>query len=56
MIKRRVEMGRGYDVYAVENFHGLTDEEIADKCDFNNWGFVVLERYPEHMLIKIYTD
>ena len=56
MIKRRVKAGRGYDVYAVENFHGLTDNEIADKCDFNNWGFEVLERYPENMLIKIYTD
>lgn len=56
MKKTMVQIGRGYDVYAVEDFHGLTDEEIADKCDCNNWGFKVLERYPEHMLIKIYTD
>lgn len=56
MKKTRVQIGRGYDVYSVEDFHGLTDEEIADKCDYNNWGFVVLERYPEHILIKIYTD
>lgn len=56
MTKKRVEIGRGYDVYEVENFQGLTDDEIADKCDFNNWGYRVLERYPEHMLIKIYTD
>ena len=56
MTKRRVEIGRGYDIYEVENFQGLTDDEIADKCDFNNWGYRVLERYPEHMLIKIYTD
>lgn len=56
MKKIRVQMGQGYDVYAVEEFRGLTDEEIADKCDYNNWGFVVLERYPEHMLVKVYTD
>ena len=56
MKKTMVQIGRGYDVYAVEDFRGLTDEEIADKCDCNNWGFNVLERYPEHMLIKIYTD
>lgn len=39
MKKTMVQIGRGYDVYAVEYFHGLTDEEIADKCDCNNWGF-----------------
>ena len=56
MKKTRVQMGQGYDIYAVTNFGGLTDAEIADKCDYNNWGFVVLARYPENMLIKIYTD
>lgn len=56
MKARRVCAGVGYDVYDVENFSGMTDEEIADKCDFNNWGYRVLERYPEHILIKIYTD
>lgn len=56
MKKTRIQAGYGYDVYAVEDFHGLTDEEIANKCDYNNWGFMVLERYPEHMLIKVYTD
>ena len=56
MKARRVQAGVGYDIYDVENFGGLTDEEIADKCDYGNWGFQVLERYPEHMLIKVYTD
>ena len=57
MIKKtRVCAGVGYDIYDVENFRGLTDEEIADECDCGNWGFKVLERYPEHMLIKVYTD
>ena len=56
MKKTRVQAGRGYDIYEVEDFQGLTDDEIADKCDLGNWGYRVLERYPECMLIKIYTD
>jgi hypothetical protein len=49
--------GRGYDVYRVtKGFKGLTYQEIADKLDYNNWGYDVRLVTPEYIDIKVYTD
>ena len=33
-----------------------TDEEIADKCDVNNWGYKVRYRNSYEMVIIVYID
>ena len=49
--------GRGYNVYRVTNgFKGLTYNEIADKIDYNNWGYNVRAVTPDYIDIKIITD
>ena len=49
--------GRGYNIYRVtKGFKGLTYREIADKLDYNNWGYDVRIVTPEYIDIKIYTD
>jgi hypothetical protein len=55
--ERCIRRGVGQDTYKVEGDIALyTDEEIADKCDFNNWGCRVLYRSSNEMEIIVYTD
>jgi len=52
-----INRGRGQDTYRVEgNILLYTEEEIADKCDFNNWGYRVLYKNSYEMEIIVYTD
>lgn len=49
--------GVGYDVYRVtKGFEGLAYQEIANKIDYNNWGYNIRLVTPEYIDIKIYTD
>ena len=43
-------------VYIVKNFQGLTNDEIADKIDCNNWGYYVNYTTPNEMKITIWKD
>jgi hypothetical protein len=56
MSYKRTQINRGYDIYEVENYAGMTMEEIAKKCDCNNWGYCVLYKSADKLTIKIYTD
>ena len=52
-----ISRGRGYNVYRVtKGFEGLSYREIADKLDYNNWGYEVRLVTPEYIDIKVYTD
>lgn len=55
--KRCIKYGRGQDTYKVEGDIALyTEEEIADKCDPNNWGYRVVWKNSYEMEIIVYTD
>jgi hypothetical protein len=55
--KKCVGYGVGTNTYKVEgNIALYTDEEIADKCDPNNWGYRVKYRNSYEMEIIVYID
>lgn len=55
--KRCIRRGVGQDTYRVKgDITPFTDQEIADKCDYNNWGCRVLYRSSDEMEIIVYTD
>lgn len=57
MEKTCINYGRGKDTYRVTgDFHGLTYQEIADKCDCSNWGYNVRLALPDEIIIEVYTD
>jgi hypothetical protein len=57
MEKTCINYGRGKDTYRVTgDFHGLTYQEIADKCDCGNWGYNVRLTLPDEIIIEVYTD
>ena len=41
----------GIEEYRVENYEGMTEEEIIDACDYNNFGGRVCGN-----LVTVYTD
>lgn len=47
--------GYGYDEYKVYNFEDMTDEQIIDRCDRNNFGGRVT-RYDGFAIVKVYID
>lgn len=52
-----IERGRIFDTYKVTgDIHAYTNSEIADKCDRNNWGYSVVYRRGNEMVIKIDKD
>lgn len=51
----RVTRGRGRDTYEVANIEGMTDSQIIDKCDYNNWGGIVY-RHEDTATVEVYTD
>ena len=52
-----ISRGRGYDVYRVtKGLEGLSYRDIADKLDYNNWGYEGRLVTPEYIDIKVYTD
>lgn len=46
-----VERGRGYSIYNISGFEGMTDDDIIDACDRNNFGGMVCGN-----TCKVYTD
>lgn len=55
--KRCISYNVGSNTYKVKgDIHLYTDEEIADKCDINNWGYRVIFKNSYEMEIIVYTD
>ena len=48
--------GYGYEEYKVYNYAGMTDEEIIDKCDYNNFGGKVTRYENGYAIVKVYID
>lgn len=51
-----IEQTAAKAVYIVKNFQGLTTDEIADKIDYNNWGYYVNYTTPDEIKITIWKD
>lgn len=51
----KIDYGYGYEEYKVYNFENMTDEQIIDKCDCNNFGGRVM-RCNSYAIVKIYID
>lgn len=51
----KINSGYGYDEYKVYNFEDMTDEQIIDRCDRNNFGGRVT-RYDGYAIVKVYID
>jgi hypothetical protein len=49
--KTEIERGYGYSIYTINGFDGMTDEDIIDACDRNNFGGSVCGN-----TCKVYTD
>lgn len=48
--------GCGYDEYKVYGYENMTDEEIIDKCDANNFGGRVTRYSNGYAIVKVYID
>jgi hypothetical protein len=54
---KTINRGQGYDIYEViGDLVEITLEEIANKCDANNFGYKPITIIPNKVVIKIYTD
>ena len=51
----KTDGGYGYDEYKVYNFEDMTDEQIIDRCDRNNFGGRVT-RCDGFAIVKVYID
>lgn len=52
-----IERGCVYDTYKVTGEIGnYTPSQIADKCDYNNWGYSVVYSSNNEMVIRIDKD
>ena len=51
-----IEQTAAKEVYIVKNFQGLTNDEIANKIDCNNWDYYVNYTTPNEMKITIWKD
>lgn len=49
------DRGYGYNEYKVVGYEGMTDKEIVNKCDPNNFGGRV-NRYNGYAIVKVYVD
>jgi hypothetical protein len=47
--------GYGYNEYKVVGYENMTNDEIIDKCDPNNFGGRV-NRYDGYAIVKVYID
>ena len=49
-----VEIGRC--TYKAYNYDGMSDDEIIDACDRNNWGGSVTRCSNGYAFVTVYTD
>ena len=50
------EKGRYHNHYDVFNINGMTDEQVLDACDRNNFGGVVVRDYNGNGTAMVYID
>ena len=48
--------GYGYTEYKVFDYEGMTDSEIINKCDPNNFGGRVAKYSNGYAIVKVYID
>jgi len=52
-----IKRGRVFDTYKVMgDIQNYTPAQIADKCDYNNWGYSVISVSDNEMIIQIDKD
>ncbi len=51
-----IRYGKSIDEYKVTDFEGMTDTEIIDACDRNNWGGNVFKFTDGTAKVQVYKD
>ena len=54
--KEKIDNGRFTHTYRVYNIQGMTDEQVLDACDRNNFGGYVTRDHEGNGWAKVYID
>ena len=56
MNKIVIQYGQSIDTYKVTGIYGMTDTQIINACDMNNWGGTVQKTADDTAIVQVYKD